>query len=284
MQLAALFLCASALSLAADWKPADGPLTTPWTAKVTAGNALPEYPRPQMVRAKWTNLNGLWDFAIRAKADDAAREVGRQDPGALRRRIRALRRQAPASRPSSPSGIAARSPPPPPRARACCSTSAPSTGAPTSPSTANPWAATKAATTPSRFDITDALKPGSTQELTVAVWDPTDTALNPRGKQVLNPNGIWYTAVTGIWQTVWLEIGACRPHRRTRHDARYRRAPVAPHRIHGGRRRISPPSRACAARKWAASPARPTAKSNSPSARPTSGRPIRPRSTISMSA
>ena len=39
----------------------------------------------------------------------------------------------------------------------------------------------------------------------MAVWDPTDTALQPRGKQVLNPNGIWYTAVSGIWQTVWLE-------------------------------------------------------------------------------
>ena len=55
------------------------------------------------------------------------------------------------------------------------------------------------------FDITDALKPGTTQELVVAVWDPTDSALQPRGKQVLNPTGIWYTAVSGIWQTVWLE-------------------------------------------------------------------------------
>jgi hypothetical protein len=55
------------------------------------------------------------------------------------------------------------------------------------------------------FDITGALKPGAPQELVVAVWDPTDSALQPRGKQVLNPNGIWYTAVSGIWQTVWLE-------------------------------------------------------------------------------
>ena len=55
------------------------------------------------------------------------------------------------------------------------------------------------------FDITDALKPGARQELVVAVWDPTDTGLQPRGKQVLNPKGIWYTAVSGIWQTVWLE-------------------------------------------------------------------------------
>ena len=56
---------------AADWKPADNPLTTPWTEKVSPANALPEYPRPQMMRARWTNLNGLWDYAITAK--DAAR-------------------------------------------------------------------------------------------------------------------------------------------------------------------------------------------------------------------
>jgi hypothetical protein len=39
----------------------------------------------------------------------------------------------------------------------------------------------------------------------VAVWDPTDSGPQPRGKQVLDPNSIWYTAVSGIWQTVWLE-------------------------------------------------------------------------------
>ena len=57
---------------------------------------------------------------------------------------------------------------------------------------------------PFTFDVTDALQDGE-NELVVAVWDPTDTGNQPRGKQVRNPNGIWYTAVTGIWQTVWLE-------------------------------------------------------------------------------
>ena len=59
---------------------------------------------------------------------------------------------------------------------------------------------------PFTFDITDALNPGDAEnELVVAVADPTDTGLQPRGKQVLKPHGIFYTAVTGIWQTVWLE-------------------------------------------------------------------------------
>ncbi len=58
---------------------------------------------------------------------------------------------------------------------------------------------------PFTFDITDALKAEGPQELVVAVWDPTDTGSQPRGKQVVEPEGIWYTAVTGIWQTAWLE-------------------------------------------------------------------------------
>src|SRR6185437_17025736 len=44
---------------------------------------------------------------------------------------------------------------------------------------------------PFTFDITSALKPSGPQELVVAVTDPTDTAMIPRGKQVLEPSGIW---------------------------------------------------------------------------------------------
>jgi hypothetical protein len=57
---------------------------------------------------------------------------------------------------------------------------------------------------PFAFDITDALRDG-TQQLTVAVWDPTNAGTQPRGKQVREPGGIFYTSVTGIWGTVWLE-------------------------------------------------------------------------------
>ncbi|MCH7415076.1 beta-galactosidase [Belliella sp. R4-6] len=55
------------------------------------------------------------------------------------------------------------------------------------------------------YDITDFLKSGSSQELSVRVWDPSDDGPQPRGKQVKKPHSIWYTPVTGIWQTVWLE-------------------------------------------------------------------------------
>ncbi len=49
------------------WKPADGPLMTKWAKEVSPQNAHPEYPRPQMVREDWLNLNGLWDYAIRPR-------------------------------------------------------------------------------------------------------------------------------------------------------------------------------------------------------------------------
>ncbi|KPC87948.1 hypothetical protein ADL27_41985, partial [Streptomyces sp. NRRL F-6602] len=57
-------------------------------------------------------------------------------------------------------------------------------------------------------DVTDALKPGRTQELIVGVYDPTDADSGenpPMGKQRLDPSGIWYTPSSGIWQTVWME-------------------------------------------------------------------------------
>src|SRR5512137_2885905 len=62
---------ASHLGVAGDtkaaWAPVSGRLMTPWAAQVSPTNALPEYPRPQMVRREWFNLNGLWEFAVSRK-------------------------------------------------------------------------------------------------------------------------------------------------------------------------------------------------------------------------
>jgi beta-galactosidase/beta-glucuronidase len=58
---------------------------------------------------------------------------------------------------------------------------------------------------PFEFDITDFVSTGM-NELIIGVTDPTDQGSQERGKQVLDPKGIWYTATSGIWQTVWCEI------------------------------------------------------------------------------
>jgi len=53
--------------LAEDWKPTTIPLTSRWTEEISAERVWPEYPRPQLVRSDWINLNGLWQYAIRPK-------------------------------------------------------------------------------------------------------------------------------------------------------------------------------------------------------------------------
>jgi beta-galactosidase/beta-glucuronidase len=200
-----LILLAALTLHAADWKPADTPLTTPWTEKVSPTNALPEYPRPQMTRPKWTNLNGLWDYAITAA--DAARPTSFEGqllvPYAVESALSGVKR---ALKPDQRlwyrrtfTATAAR------ESRLLLHFGAVD------------WRAEvfvngKSVGThmggydPFTIDITSAVNPqAKSQELVVAVTDPTDTGLQPRGKQVLDPNGIWYTAVSGIWQTVWLE-------------------------------------------------------------------------------
>ena len=60
------------------------------------------------------------------------------------------------------------------------------------------------------FDITNYLI-GRKLTITLRVTDITDSyyqdwgKYQPVGKQTLNPSGIWYTPASGIWQTVWLE-------------------------------------------------------------------------------
>ncbi|MBU3114651.1 sugar-binding domain-containing protein [Clostridium lacusfryxellense] len=58
---------------------------------------------------------------------------------------------------------------------------------------------------PFSYDVTPYIKGTGPQELMVRVYDPTDAAGNPRGKQTLNQGGIMYTSTSGIWQTVWIE-------------------------------------------------------------------------------
>ena len=53
------------------------------------------------------------------------------------------------------------------------------------------------------FDITDALQAENTLE--IRVTDDLRDQTFPYGKQVMNRGGMWYTPVSGIWQTVWME-------------------------------------------------------------------------------
>ena len=55
----------------AQYAPAGDKIKTKWADQVSPENALPEYPRPMMVRSEWQNLNGLWQYAITPKVEMA---------------------------------------------------------------------------------------------------------------------------------------------------------------------------------------------------------------------
>lgn len=190
--------------LAKDWKPADGPLMTPWAKDVTPDKVLPEYPRPQMVRDRWMNLNGLWQMSF-GKADDKP-PVGKDLADQI---------LVPFPVESALSGVMKRAD----RLWYRRTFEVPKDwkgqqtllhfGAVDWESEV--WVngqnigTHKGGYDPFSFDITSALKGEGPQELIVRVYDPTDDGPQPRGKQVKNPEGIYYTPITGIWQTVWLE-------------------------------------------------------------------------------
>jgi hypothetical protein len=187
------------------WRPANQRLLTRWAADLRADNVLPEYPRPQMTRSRWQNLNGLWEFAV---VTDSTAPLPFN-------RVLSERILVPFAMESSLSGIGRHAD----RVVYRRTFNSPAVAAGERLLIhfgAVDWATqayvngTRVGThtggfDPFTFDITDALRATGPQELVVSVYDPTDKFGQPRGKQVSNPEGIWYTPVTGIWQTVWLE-------------------------------------------------------------------------------
>lgn len=177
---------------------------TRWAAEVGPTNALPEYPRPQLVRSEWLNLNGLWDYAI--TPDSIAK------PPPFTGRI-----LVPFPVESALSGVM---------------TSLDEHSrlwyhrdfiAPDSwrgrhvrlHFGAVDWHCQvwvngrdigqhEGGYDSFSFDITDALRWTNAEEIVVRVTDPTEGD-QPRGKQSRKPEGIFYTPTSGIWQTVWLE-------------------------------------------------------------------------------
>ena len=208
-----LFAAACGLTAGAlAYAHAPSPLMTTWGEKITPENAWREYPRPQMVRANWTNLNGEWDYAVTCVTNTPGRPT-KWDGKIL----------VPFCLESALSGVGRLLEPneflwytrtitcdPKPGERILLHfggvdfrtmvfighnevTDVPHEGG------QNPFT----------LDITDYVKPGA-NELTVCVWDPTEDYINSRGKQSFKPKGCFYTRVSGIWQTVWMEtVPAC---------------------------------------------------------------------------
>ncbi|MEI6655426.1 MAG: sugar-binding domain-containing protein [Verrucomicrobiota bacterium] len=206
-------LCLAGHGLAADWKPVPGPFPmTRWAKEVSPATALPEYPRPQLVRKDWLNLNGLWDYSVIARAD--------KQPSAYQGQILV---PFPIEAPLSGVGKMLNSFPD----RTYTNTRIWYRRSFETPPQwkerhtllhfgAVDWEATvylngrelgvhRGGYDGFSFDVTAALKKDGSNELVVAVYDPTFEGGYPRGKQIDKPAGIYYTPCSGIWQTVWLE-------------------------------------------------------------------------------
>ena len=177
-------------------------MLTPWADTLDRAQPLPEYPRPQMVRDSYLNLNGPWSYAITTSANKPAQADGTilvpfspeselsgvghvLQPEEYLWYIRTV---------TLPDGFNV--------GRVLLHFGAVD-------QTATVWcngvelATHTGGYLPFTVDITEVLAKENT--ILVCVRDATNKSQLPRGKQTLHPHGIWYTPQSGIWQTVWLE-------------------------------------------------------------------------------
>ncbi len=187
------------------WQPAGDRIMTEWGENLDPTMVHQEYPRPQMIREDWKNLNGLWNYAITsADAEDSQCEDGKiLVPFAVESALSGVGRTVTDQEalwyereftvPFSWRGD-----------RILLHFGAVDWHAQVYVD-GNFVGEHKGGYSPFSFDITDQLASKCKHTLKLKVLDTTNQSWQPRGKQVNNPHGIWYTAVTGIWQTVWLE-------------------------------------------------------------------------------
>jgi beta-galactosidase/beta-glucuronidase len=205
----AFCLCISTLpalfAQESSWQPVQGKIASEWASQVNPAAPLPEYPRPQMQRSSWVNLNGLWKyalttanataptayhgnilvpFAIESSLSGVGKTVGK-DSLLWYTRSFSVDRNRKNKRFLLHFGAVDW------RTQVLINGREAGTH--------------EGGFDPFYFDITPLLNKSDKQEITIRVWDPTDEGPQPRGKQVVKPEGIWYTPVTGIWQTVWME-------------------------------------------------------------------------------
>ena len=204
--LLAIVLVAFGITTAsAEWKIAGDKIRTEWAEKVDPSNVLPEYPRPQLVRGEWQNLNGMWNYAIT--------EVNAAQPSQFDGEI-----LVPFAVESALSGVQKllsdkqllwyeREFTVPAKwltQRVMLNFGAVDWMADVYVNDILVGSHT-GGFTPFSCDITEALNKKGSQKLVVRVWDPTEKGEQPVGKQLTVGGNIWYTPVSGIWQTVWME-------------------------------------------------------------------------------
>ena len=205
--LAGLTAVHTPANAAEAWQRQSAPLSTPWTHLVGPNNALPEYPRPQMARQRWLNLNGVWAYTGRSRdealsappalsaydekilvpypSESALSGIKRHDEQMWYRKVFHVPGTWRGQRVLLHFGAVDQ--------------------------IATVWVNNRKVAhheggfTAFSADITDALRWSGPQDITVRVEDRNETNPYPVGKQRNDPQGLFYTGASGIWQTVWME-------------------------------------------------------------------------------
>lgn len=164
---------------------------------------FPEYPRPQMRRENWTNLNGWWDYAFTKTQKRPEQRDGKilvpfspeSDASGVKRQLQPdeyLWYFRTIDLPEIPHGK-----------RLLLQMGAVDQDAVIYCNGVRAGAHLGGYLSFS-VDLTSYIKKGE-NEIAVKVRDETDTGWKGRGKQSLTPGGMFYTAQSGIWQSVWME-------------------------------------------------------------------------------
>ncbi|WP_211208659.1 glycoside hydrolase family 2 protein [Leptonema illini] len=177
-------------------------LRTPWADAIDPDNVLAEYPRPQMRRDSYLNLNGYWSYSINESETCSSYEGKILVPFSPESVLSGVQRSV---RPGEylhyhrkitlPHGFM--------KDRLVIHFGAVDQTATLFINDREVGTHT-GGYTPFRFDITDFLT-GDEIDIRLVVTDISDTGCHQTGKQRIERGGIWYTPQSGIWQTVWME-------------------------------------------------------------------------------
>jgi hypothetical protein len=186
------------------WKIKSDKIITRWAKDVDPEKPLPEYPRPQLVRENWLNLNGLWDYAILNKNQSTANSFEGEIlvPFPVESALSGVNKKL---RPKEKLWYRRVFKLPESWNNKKLLLHFGAVDFQTDVWLNENYLGThEGGYTPFSFEISDYIQENE-NELKISVWDPTNKGCQERGKQFLKPFLIYYTSISGIWQTIWLE-------------------------------------------------------------------------------